>query len=146
VDYLNLSGFLLTWSGMTSAPVLIGSNSRSEEALENSEAHWPIDWIAMRGNDRLMFQTLRPSPDLELITRTLYYRNSNVPDPPERYPGEHPGVGYITTGYRNLSSGPHTFDSLFIVAPGSCAPRELMREIATPLNVAVHAIERSHQR
>jgi hypothetical protein len=144
VDYLNLSGFLLTWSEMTSPPVVIGSNSPAEQALEQPGVHLPIDWMAMRSDDRLMLQTLRPSADLKLINRMLYYCNSNVPDPPERYPGEHPGVGYITSGYRNLSSGSHTFDSLFIIAPAICDPRALMREIGTPLAVTVHQIEKSH--
>jgi len=123
---------------------MIGSNSSAEQALEKHEVRWPIDWIALHGDDRLMLQTLRPSPDIKLISRILYYHNSSVPDPPERYPGEHPGIGYITTGYRNLSSGSHTFDSLFIIAPGSCNPRTLMHEIGTPLSVTVHQIERSH--
>ena len=99
---------------MTSPPVMIGSNSPAEQALEDPGVRWPIEWIAMRGDDRLMLQTLRPSPDLQLISRMLYYRNSNVPDPPERYRGEYPGVGYITTGYSNLGSGSHMFDSLFV--------------------------------
>jgi hypothetical protein len=105
---------------------------------------WPVEWIAMRGDDRLMLQTLRLSPDLQLISRLLYYRNSNVPDPPERYRGEHPGVGYITTGYSSLGSDSHMFDSLFVIAPAGCDPQRLMREIGTPLSVTVHRIERSH--
>jgi hypothetical protein len=143
VDYLNLSGFALMWSGMTSAPVVIDSNSFAEQQLNDAEIHPMIDWIALRGEDRLLLQTLRPSPDLKLINRMLYYRDSDRPDPPERYPGEHPGVGYITTGYRNLSGGSHTFDSLFVIAPGDCDPATLMREIATPLTVKVHQIGHS---
>jgi hypothetical protein len=143
VDYLDLSGFCLMWSGMTSPSVVIGSNSSAEQELGYIADGMPIDWIALRGRDRLLLQTLRPSPDLKLIRRLLYYRNSDKPDPPERYPGEHPGVGYITTGYRNLGSGSHTFDSLLIIAPGSCDPSTLMREIGTPLSVKVHEIESS---
>jgi hypothetical protein len=138
VDYLNLDGFVLTWSGMTLPPVVVGSNSLAEHEISSADDRRPVEWIALRGDGRLLLQTLRPSPDLKLISRTLYYRNSTAADLPERYPGEHPGVGYITTGYRNLSSGSHTFDSLFIIAPGSCDPWTLMHEIETPLAVRVH--------
>jgi hypothetical protein len=143
VDYLDLSGFVLTWSGMTSPPVVIGSNSPAEQELNRAGNSSLIEWIALRGNDRLLLQTLRPSPDLKLISRRLYYRDSSRPDPPERYPGEHPGVGYVTSGYRNLSRGSHMFDSLFVIAPGNSDPSTLMREIGTPLTVTVHRIGRS---
>jgi hypothetical protein len=143
-DYLDLSGFTLMWSGMTSAPVMIGSNSSAEQKLNHADNHALIEWIALRGDGRLLLQTLRPSPDLRLIRRALYYHNSSAPDPPERYRGEHPGVGYITTGFSNLSSGSHSFDALFIIAPGNCEPLTLMHEIGTPLTIKVHEIERNN--
>jgi hypothetical protein len=127
---------------MTSPPVVIGSNSFPEQELNKGEDRSLTEWIALRGDDRLLLQTLPSSADLKLISRILYYRDSAEPDPPERYPGEHPGVGYVTTGYRNLSRGSHTFDSLFIIAPGSYDSSTLMREIGTPLTLKVHQIER----
>jgi hypothetical protein len=144
VDYLDLNGFVLTWSGMTLPPVIISSNSQPEQQLSSGQNPTSLNWIALRGSGHLLLQTLRPSPDLKLIRRMIYYRDSTNPDPPERYPGEHPGVGYITSGYSNLSRGSHTFDSLFVIAPGDCDPSTLMREIATPLTVTVHPLERDH--
>ncbi|HJU11123.1 MAG TPA: hypothetical protein VJ728_09620 [Candidatus Binataceae bacterium] len=129
---------------MASPPIVIGSNSSEERHLDNELQGPATEWIGLRGNDRLLLQTLRPSPDVRLIRRMLYYRNSDTPDPPERYPGQHPGVGYITTGYANLGAGSHTFDALFIIAPGTCDPLKLMREIGTSLVVKVHQIEPSH--
>jgi hypothetical protein len=144
VDYLNLSGFTVMWSGMKCPPVVIGSNSPAEQALERASDSWLIQWIALRGDDHLLLQTVRESADIALIRRMLYYRNSAHPDPPERYPGEHPGVGYITTGYRDLGPGSHMFDALFIIAPGSCDPSTLMHEIGTPLTVKVRLIDHRH--
>jgi hypothetical protein len=144
VDYLNLSGFVLTWSGISSPRFVIGCNSAAERELNEADGGKSTEWIALRGDHRLLLQTLRPSPDVNLIRRMLCYRNSDDPDPPERYPGEYPGVGYVTTGYRNPSRGSHTFDSLFIIVPGNRDPWGLMREIGTPLTVKVHQIQRSH--
>jgi hypothetical protein len=144
VDYLDLNGFVLTWSGMNLPPVVIGSNSPAEREIESTTDGPNVEWMALRGQDRLLVQTLRPSPDVKLIRRALYYSNSTEPDPPEQYPGQHPGVGYITTGYRNLGGGSHTFDSLFVIAPGTYDAPGLIRELSTPALIHVHDAAPQH--
>jgi hypothetical protein len=139
VDYIDLSRFTLSWSGMTGPPIVIGDDSAEAVALERDDPP-PANWIALRGDGRVMVQTFRPSPDLRLIQHRLYYRDSSRPDPPERYPGQHPGVGYVTTGWRNLAGGTHEVDSLSVILPGDYSPRTFLRELETPPVVKIRAI------
>ncbi|MGH7934126.1 MAG: hypothetical protein ACREQN_13325 [Candidatus Binataceae bacterium] len=139
VDYVDLRDFTLSWPGMTSPPIVVGSDSPAEQALEHANPGPLADWIALRGDGRVMVQTLKPSADLALIDRRLYYRNNDTPDPPERYPGQHPGIGYVTTGWRNLSSGPHEIDSFFVIAPGQYNAALLVEELGNAPMVTVRA-------
>src|SRR5215472_8324795 len=89
-----------------------------------------ITWLAMRGPNRMTLQTLMPSPDLSLLTRQLYFNNDGAkPDPPESTPGEHPGIGYVITGWENLGSGTKEFDALLITTPADYSPDVLMKEL-----------------
>ena len=137
VDYFNLNGFQLTWSAMRTPPLVIGSNSPEERKLEHGPTGPPIRWLALRGDDRLLMQALRPSRDFDLLQLSLYYRNSSVPDPPEKYPGEHPGIGYVIGGYQNLGRGIHIFDSLFVIAPATYQATTLIHELGSSPSVTV---------
>jgi hypothetical protein len=123
---------------MRGSPIVIGDNSPEALALERDNPP-QADWIALRGDGRVMVQTFGPSPDLRLIQHRLYYRDSSRPDPPERYPGQHPGVGYLTTGWRNLAGGAHQVDSLSAVLPGYYAPETFLRELERPPKVTIRA-------
>jgi hypothetical protein len=137
VDYIDLHNFELTWQGMKGPPIAVGSHSAAEEALENEAFGPETNWLALRGDGRLMVQTLKPSPDLKIVHRYLYYRYGPTPDPPEKYPGQRPGIGYITMGWRNLSSGPHVVDSYFVIANGNYSPARVLKELATSPHVTV---------
>ncbi|MGH8013562.1 MAG: hypothetical protein ACREQ4_13785 [Candidatus Binataceae bacterium] len=141
VDYIGLHNFELSWQGMKEAPIAVGSQSVAEKALEHERPGPQAKWVALRGDGRIMIQTLKPSPDLAIVHRYLYYRYSNTPDPPEKYPGQHPGIGYMTTGWRNLSSGAHVVDSYFVIANGSYSPARFLKELATPPRVTVRQVK-----
>jgi hypothetical protein len=136
LDFNDLSGYELLWSHMPMPPLKIG-NQEMEQRLA-AMGPVPISWIAIRGAGRTTVQTLAPTPDLPLLTRQLYFNDApNRPDPPERIPGEHPGIGYVITGWEKLESGIHTFDSLLITTPADYSPDVLMEELHSPPVVTV---------
>jgi hypothetical protein len=137
LDFTDARGYELMWSGMTQPPVKIGDFA-AEQALQAMDPRPRIRWIAMRSAQHTIIQTLRPSPLLQLVERRLYFRDDpDVPDPPERVPGENPGVGYLMTGWEKLSSGDHVIDSLLISVPGDYDPDVLLRELRQPVQARV---------
>ncbi len=137
LDFTNLDGVTLTWSGMRGPPLKIG-DAAAERALETDRPAPQVRWIALRGGGRTIIQTLAPTTDLNVIDCRLYFRDDpSVPDPPERVRGEHPGIGYQMTGWERLGRGRHDLDSLLLVAPGDYDPDLLLRELSTPLRVTV---------
>ncbi|MGO9605313.1 MAG: hypothetical protein ACLQAT_18310 [Candidatus Binataceae bacterium] len=132
LDFNDLSGYEVLWSQMAMPPVRIG-DAKMEEAIAHAPAA-SVSWIAFRGHGHTTIQTLAPTPDLPLLNRQLYFRDDpNTPDPPERVRGEHPGIGYVITGWEKLESGTHTFDSLLITTPGDYSPDVLLEELHTPV-------------
>lgn len=146
VDYIHLRDFELMWSGMHQPPIMVGSGSPAEIALEDADPPPLANWIALRGYGHLMVQTFKPTPALALIQKRLYYRYSSKPDPPETYPGQYPGVGLITTGWRNLSSGTHIIDSYFVIAPGDYSPSALVRELSVQPTVTIKPTDPTTQK
>jgi hypothetical protein len=137
LDFSDLRGYALRWSGMNQPPVRIG-DSTAEQALAAMDPPPRIRWIALQSPGHTLVQTLRPSPLLRLVERRLYFRdNPAVPDPPERVRGENPGVGYLMTGWEKLSSGDQVIDSLLISVPGDYDPGLLVKELRRPLRVSV---------
>lgn len=137
VDFTEANGYELLWSGMEQPPVKIG-DAAAEHALEALDPPPVVSWIALRSSNHTVVQTLRPSPLLRDLTRRLYFRDDpGVPDPPERVPGENPGVGYEMTGWENLSSGDHVLDALLISVPGDYDPAVLLKELRVPVEVTV---------
>ncbi len=137
LDFSDARGYELVWSGMNQPPVRIGDRA-AEQALAATDPPPQIRWIALRSPQHTLVQTLRPSPLLRLVVRRLYFRDDPaVPDPPERVPGENPGVGYLLTGWEKLSSGDQVIDSLLISVPGNYDPGLLVKELRRPLRVSV---------
>jgi hypothetical protein len=137
LDFTDVRGYALTWSGMNQPPVRIGDTA-AEQALVAMDPPPRVRWIALRSPEHTLVQTLRPSALLRLVDRRLYFRDDpGVPDPPERVPGESPGVGYLMTGWEKLSSGDNVIDSLIVSVPGNYDPELLMKELRKPLQVRV---------
>ena len=138
LDFNDLSGYELLWSQMPMPPLKIG-NQEMEQRLA-AMGSVPISWIAIRGAGRTTVQTLAPTPDLPLLNRQLYFNDApNQPDPPEHIPGEHPGIGYVITGWEKLESGIHTFDSLLITTRADYSPDVLLKELQSLPVVTVRA-------
>ena len=136
LDFNDLSGYELLWSQMPMPPLKIG-NQEMERRLA-AMGSVPISWIAIRGAGRTTVQTLAPTPDLPVLSRQLYFNDApNRPDPPEHIPGEHPGIGYVITGWEKLESGVHNFDSLLITTRADYSPEVLMEELHSPPVVTV---------
>jgi len=136
LDFTDLSGYELLWSGMRMPPLKIGDKEMEQRLAAMGPV--AISWLAMRGNGRTTVQTLAPSPDLPLLNQQLYYNDApGRPDPPEHTPGEHPGIGYTITGWERLESGLHTFDSLLITTRADYSPDVVLEELHTPLEVTV---------
>jgi hypothetical protein len=136
LDFNDLSGYELLWSQMPMPPLKIGNREMEQRLAAMGSV--PISWIAIRGAGRTTVQTLAPTPDLPLLKRTLYFNDApNRPDPPEHIPGEHPGIGYVITGWENLESGVHKFDSLLITTRADYSPDVLLEELHSPPVVTV---------
>jgi hypothetical protein len=139
LDFTDLSGYELLWSKMSMPPLKIGNQEMEQRLAAMSSV--PISWIAIRGAGRTTVQTLAPTPDLPLLNRQLYFNDApNRPDPPEHIPGEHPGIGYVITGWERLESGVHTFDSLLITTRADYSPDVLVEELHSPPVVTVRPI------
>jgi hypothetical protein len=137
LDFINLSGYSLIWSGMSGPPITVGDSMRAQSIRAKPPK---VDWIAIRGNGRVLVQTIAPTSDLELLDRRLYYNdNPDTPDPPERIRGENPGIGYRITGWENLSSGEHQLLSMLIGANADYDPALLLKEYVTRPQVVVRS-------
>ena len=138
LDFNVLSGYELLWSQMPMPPLKIGNQEMAQRLAAMGSV--PISWIAIRGAGRTTVQTLAPTPDLPLLNRQLYFNDApNQPDPPEHIPGEHPGIGYVITGWEKLESGIHTFDSLLITTRADYSPDVLLKELHSLPVVTVRA-------
>jgi hypothetical protein len=129
LDFNDLHKFTLAWSQMNGDGVQIGDAASERQVIDDPPS---VQWIAFRGEGRTMVQTIAPNGDLKLIDRRLYYRDDASPDPPESYPGDRPGIGYMMTGWERLSRGYHTFDSLLLSVAGNFDPNEMLQELSTP--------------
>ena len=139
LDFNHLDGYEVLWSGMMPPSIKIGDTNA--DLRISGQPPPPVSWIAIRGNGSTTIQTLAPAPDLSLLDRRLYFNDApDHPDPPEHTAGEHPGIGYVITGWEKLGSGIHTFDSLLITTPGDYSPDVLLEELHTPPTVLVRPI------
>ena len=139
LDFNGLDGYELLWSDMKIPPVKLGDPAMEHRIAEQGAI--PVTWMGMRGPSRMTLQTLTPSRDLSLLTRQLYFNNDGArPDPPESTAGEHPGIGYVITGWENLGSGVKEFDALLITTPADYSPDVLMKELHAPPSVTVRPL------
>ena len=138
LDFNGLDGYELLWSDMKMPPVKLGDPAMEREITEQGAV--PVTWMGIRGPRRMTLQTLAPSPDLLLLTRQLYFNDGNRPDPPEGTAGEHPGIGYVITGWESLGSGVKEFEALLITTPADYSPEVLMKEQHTPASITARPL------
>ncbi len=141
MDFIDLRNFWLLCSGMEQSAVRIGEPEAQHQSLEKPAPN--ADWVALRGDGRLMLQTFLPTPDLLQIKPQLYYRHG-LPawGTPRVDRIEHNVVGTVMTGWENLSRSAHRFDPVMISAPDSYNPDLLLKELSAPLLVTVRPAPR----
>jgi hypothetical protein len=138
LDFRDLSGYRLAYSGMNRPPIAIG-DARAERQLEDDPPQ--VRWVAISGHGHLIIQTFIPTPDLSLLKFRLYYHNSPLsPDAPESLDGESPGIGYIVSGWENISSGTHRLTPILLNTSANFDPRILLAELHTPPIVLVRPV------
>ena len=123
MDFIDLDGFALLASGVNT-PIEIGDGPDGGLTMPSGDAP-KADWLALRGDGRLMMQTFVPSADLSLIDRRLYYHTGLVGthDDPNGV-----AVGIQTTGWERLSGGSHRFNPLLVSVPQSYGAKLLVAE------------------
>jgi hypothetical protein len=67
-------------------------------------------WFGVTGVDGTFIHALRLSPTMETVHRALYAVADRAADPPERVPGNCPGVGYTLTNWAGMGHGTHQID------------------------------------
>lgn len=139
MDFIDLRNFWLLCSGIEQSAVGIGEPTAQHQSLE--EPAPSADWVALRGDGRLMLQTFLPTPDLLQVKRQLYYRHGlSASGTPHGDRIEHHVIGTLMTGWENLSRGAHRFDPVMISAPDSYNPDLLLKELSTPPLVTVRPV------
>ncbi len=65
------------------------------------------NWFGVTGPEGTFVHALRVSPELRTLHSALYAVADRTPDPPERVPGNCPGVGYTLTEWGGMGRGTH---------------------------------------
>jgi hypothetical protein len=99
------------------------------------------NWYGVSGPEGTFVQALRVSPTLQTLHSALYAAADPTPDPPERVPGNCPGVGYTLTGWGGMSRGTHQIDMVIRAfehfAPGD--EQAFLASLQHPLVTSVRA-------
>lgn len=139
LDFRDLSGYSLSYSSMNGPPLAIGGNSKAEQELQDNPPE--VRWVAISGHGRLIVQTFTPTRDMSLLHFRLYYHNGPLSsDEPEKATGKSPGIGYIISGWSNLSSGVHRLTPILFNTSANCDPRVLLAELHTAPVVLVRPV------
>jgi hypothetical protein len=142
MDFIDLDGFSLLASGLN-APIEIGDEPAAGPVTVLARAP-AADWLALRGDGRLMMETFVPSEELSLIERRLYYSASPPRGPAEPVAALPAAGGIHTTGWERLSGGPHQFNPLLISAPVSYGAKRVIQEASTAPVVTVRPVSKSN--
>jgi hypothetical protein len=143
LDFIGVNGFTLSWSGMDGPGLVIGSaDVHGLAELQRDPPH--VQWIALRGDGKIVMQTFMPSTDLAVIRPQLYYYCGGTVDTQvaASCTGATRQIGYLMTGWENLPAGTHRLESVLLVLPDDDNPEHVTRELAAPLVVAVRYIPR----
>jgi hypothetical protein len=100
------------------------------------------NWFGVTGPEGTFIHALRVSPTLKGLHSALYAVADRTPDPPERVPGNCPGVGYTLTEWSSMGRGTHQL-SMVIRAFDHFVPgdeRAFLSSLQHPLSISVRAI------
>ncbi len=136
MDFVDLRGYSLLASGLEN-PVGIGDGTAA--AVDDNT---PADWLALRGDGRLMLQTFAPSPELDLIKRNLYYHAepTAAPDATAQSIPLAAAIGIETDGWERLSGGSHRFNPLLISVPENYGAERAIAEASIAPVVTVRTV------
>jgi hypothetical protein len=70
------------------------------------------NWFGLTGPEGTFVQDLLLSPDLRTVKVQLYAVADPAPDPPERVPGNCPGLGYTLTHWQGIGRGDYWSDTI----------------------------------
>jgi hypothetical protein len=133
MDFVGLHDYQLLASGLHQ-PVEIGEQTAAPAGNET-----PADWVALRGDRRLMMQTFAPSAELNLIQRRLYYQ-VEAPSGASHSASVVDAVGIDTDGWQRLSGGSHRFNPLLISVPRDYGVERIIEEATTAPVVTVRTV------
>jgi len=141
LDFVGVEDFAVGWRASEWHALAPGPN-RAALAAELHDDEPEVQWLALRGGDRVVMQTFTPSPDFATLRRRLYYCNGTVAaDKSEQAGSSCAGgglqIGYLMTGWENLAAGTHRVDSILMILAGSAEPDAVARELAAPPAVTV---------
>ncbi len=102
------------------------------------------NWFGVTGPEGTFVHALRVSPTLQTLHSALYASADRTPDPPERVPGNCPGVGYTLTEWGGMSRGTHQINMVIRAfddfTPGD--ERAFLASLQHPLVTTVRATPR----
>ncbi len=127
MDFVDLRGYSLLVSGLA-APLELGDGSVARAMAKPGEAP-AADWLALRGDRRLMLQTFAQAAGLGLIRRRLYYRGAPAAAAQAPQSATVPAaIGIQTSGWERLGGGSHRFNPLLISVPAAYGADHVIAE------------------
>lgn len=103
LDFDNLRGYSIFSADHAPVPLACGIPTPDLNG-------WYADWFGMSGPEGTFVHALRVGPALQTVQRRLYVVADSKPDPPERAPGDCPGVGYQLTHWGGIRRGTYRVD------------------------------------
>ncbi len=131
LDFVGVREFTLSWSSMSGPPLHLDEAADAQIAeIERDPPH--TRWLAIRGDGKIVIQTFMASPDLAIVSPRVYLCDAKLdPAPAENCTSETLQIGYLMTGWENLSAGEHRLKSLLLVVPDTVNPEKLAAHLAT---------------
>jgi hypothetical protein len=133
LDFRDLRGWRVV-APEISPPVQIGAVPTPMVAALNRV---PAAWFAVVGPHVQFVQLFAVSASLASLERTLVYRETARPRPPEVHGGELPGIGYVLRGWGGVGSGAHAFTATTYALPSDENLAAFLAERAVPPTVDV---------
>jgi len=127
LDFLDLSGWELLMPGRKPKPVGHGA--------DDSPTGTATDWFALRGPTVTLLLILDVAASLETTRRTMLYRETATPQPPENQPGEWPGIGFRIDRWDDVGAGTHHLRARCFALAADVDPAAFVRAQRHPLVV-----------
>jgi hypothetical protein len=137
LDFVGLDSFSLSWSGMEGPPLSIGEPDAKTVARIQRDPPY-TRWLVLRGDGKIIIQTFMPSPDFDIVRAQLYYCDGrSASDASDECTGATLRIGYLMTGWQDLSAGTHRLKSVLIVLPADADPHQVASQLATSPAITV---------